>query len=933
MYFCVDFTFDRNSTNIMATPPRTAQEIISGPVNERAAMRRKGEKPKDHMRSNKKIIETIQKKKKTELEAVKMAEAKPFKISKFQGTQSKIRASVEKEVEECKLREELLRRKKIKESMEKPVPSYLKGTTQPIKPPQKSNKSITKQPVPSHIELQQKYHEDMLRLKGRGPRSFIKENTRAATSSKPPSSQPLAKQQSHVPKSSIPINPLPKQHTLGSMPDYLVERKMEFSKKRELEEARKAEIELRKHVPPGCRIVADSEKKTILETLKQRRDDALERLVRFPSVVDSISKRKERSALEKRISDLDKAIGDFSKPLVKFNTMSKIEDSIEEDFLEKEDVVAEEANDGDGLDDVEETEGVGMFGSTFNIINSIVGTGVLAIPAAFNSAGIIDGCIGMALAGVYTLISYNQLVICSARSKKYSYKELAVECFGPGVGLWHDLFMFLLVFSFCCAYLVFVGEFLSTQFSLFISDESSWAWLLDKNKILFSFCCAYLVFVGEFLSTQFSLFISDESSWAWLLDKNKIRAVVLFGVMFPITCLTNINFLSYPSAGAVFCVIYSTIYVIVKCVSTIIKDGVSDKVFLASFNVESFNVIVTILMSIGAHFSIPILYGSMGGTDKSKVSKMKKANAISISFCLFCYLSMALSGNLAFGSDIQENILLTFDSNDTFNIIAQYAMSFVIITSYPLTLWPVRMSFYTFVDEIKYRRQRKQELLRIRQESAAKELEKQVTGKSSATKMNLFSTRSPVEDVEGAIDNELTEPLSDDTDTAFSPSEMYPESYKVNSGMSRALVLTTPFFTKYHSHNHGADDADVPELYRQTEEKRPYWLHLVVGFTICVMTLGIAIALPSVLSIFNLFGSTFGCVIYFLLPAVFWIKLRDYRNGKHVHADANGKPPRLGLDDIFRKGNGFSLILFTIGPMLDFTVFISTLSNLINNGL
>ncbi|GKT28095.1 hypothetical protein ADUPG1_000423, partial [Aduncisulcus paluster] len=645
------------------------------------------------------------------------------------------------------------------------------------------------------------------------------------------------------------------------------------------------------------------------------------------------------------------------------------------------------------------------------------------------SAGIVNGVIGLVLGMGYSLLCYNMLSLVASRAKKYTFKELAVEVFGPSIAWIHDILLFLFVFSILCAYVLFVGDFLGTQFTNFISDESSLSFL--HNPII-------------------------------------VRTVVLFLVMFPLSCLTNINLLAYPSAGAVFCVIITTFYVLIRCIQKISSEGVDwDKVIIGSMSVESFNVFIIIFMAFAAQFQIPILLSSIKGTEKGRMKSMKEANGIAIAFCGAVYSLLSFSSTLAFGTDINENVLLSFPATDVGNIIAQFAMSFVVIASYPLILWPCRLAIYTVLDEIKYR----SEVRRIKQELSE-------TAKSSLLSSHGMSGKStpstnPHPDVEasGAHMQEsrisrLSYEVSDASDLLIhhdivdqshiakddiqregpdqsvqppaprrhpqlahfstaagfilSPANM-PSSLSLTSiaelseedgahrgtmihgdgasiGISDAVPTGSPLKTvtsqmtatsqreaksnhpakrspmhlvsnkpilqvpsstdismianppvqsniEYPSGDHrttgGFDEGLIATLVfkpgtkidsegASQEEKRSFLVHCTVALGISIVAWLVGVALPSVLDIFSLFGSTLGCAVYFILPGIYWIVMSDYRDGKHPKATAEQSRPDLKVKEVFQKKNSFALVLIIAGPMMCAVVFVSTLSSLIN---
>ncbi|KAK3145674.1 hypothetical protein QOZ80_3BG0255940 [Eleusine coracana subsp. coracana] len=116
-----------------------------------------------------------------------------------------------------------------------------------------------------------------------------------------------------------------------------------------------------------------------------------------------------------------------------------------------------------------------------NIVVSIVGTGVLGLPYAFRTAGWLAGALGVAAAGAATF--YCMLLLLDCRDKlreqeeaeendgNYTYGDLGEKCFGRVGRYFTEATIILSQTGGTVAYLVFIGQNIS---SIFSTTTSTW---------------------------------------------------------------------------------------------------------------------------------------------------------------------------------------------------------------------------------------------------------------------------------------------------------------------------------------------------------------------------------------------------------------------------------------------------------------------------
>lgn len=99
-----------------------------------------------------------------------------------------------------------------------------------------------------------------------------------------------------------------------------------------------------------------------------------------------------------------------------------------------------------------------VFGTLFNLINTIVGAGLLALPLAVKSSGLVVGIILLVVVVGMSIYSLFLLLKASEITGQYSYKDVAVAAYGKWSGYLFEFFVFIMSFGVCTAYFVLIGE-------------------------------------------------------------------------------------------------------------------------------------------------------------------------------------------------------------------------------------------------------------------------------------------------------------------------------------------------------------------------------------------------------------------------------------------------------------------------------------------
>merc|ERR1711937_250011 len=102
------------------------------------------------------------------------------------------------------------------------------------------------------------------------------------------------------------------KRNFGKVPTYLKGIKSELEEKKREEEIKNQ----KEDIPPGYRMLPESERVEMLAALKEKLTEADDKYKKLPLRVDTDRAKKAQADLEKKIDELEKAVAMFSKPKV-----------------------------------------------------------------------------------------------------------------------------------------------------------------------------------------------------------------------------------------------------------------------------------------------------------------------------------------------------------------------------------------------------------------------------------------------------------------------------------------------------------------------------------------------------------------------------------------------------------------------------------------
>ena len=292
-------------------------------------------------------------------------------------------------------------------------------------------------------------------------------------------------------------------------------------------------------------------------------------------------------------------------------------------------------------------KGASLSSSVINMMNTIIGAGVLSIPSTVGRAGIVGSFLILAISLYLSLEGANMLSMASVYTSADSYGGVGTSLNSKTVGLIGDIAMIVFDFGISIAYFI----------------------------ILFDQAADLVVLWGN---------VSTASMSTW---KPWLSLIIAMLVGFPILCIPSIDALRFTSAASVICICLFVVISTGKGIMQVIRGGLSYKWFPDTIPglVSAISVFFT---SMCCHVNIPKMTSELKYPSSShfttKVRKMTRVNLIAFLSCGSIYFIVGAFGYLAYGDKIEANLLTNF-TNDRVGYlnIVKLAYAFVVLFSYP----------------------------------------------------------------------------------------------------------------------------------------------------------------------------------------------------------------------------------------------------------
>ncbi|SCV05385.1 LANO_0H06326g1_1 [Lachancea nothofagi CBS 11611] len=285
------------------------------------------------------------------------------------------------------------------------------------------------------------------------------------------------------------------------------------------------------------------------------------------------------------------------------------------------------------------------FSSTINLVKTIVGAGMLAIPYAFKSDGILVGSILTLMAaltsgfGLFVLAKSSKTLKDPRSSSFFTLCSITY----PNLSLIFDLSMFVQCYGVGLSYLILIGD----------------------------------LFPG----------LVGGSRRGWIIGS----AVAIV----PLLLLKKLDSLKYSSILALFAVAYLVCLILGFFVSDVLLTDNSSVIrgdisWIRVYDLKG--LVSTFTIIIFAFTGSMNLFSIINELKDNSMSNIDKVISRTMFISSVLFLIVGICGYLTFGSNVMGNIMLNYDPESNWTIAGKLCMGFMVVLSFPLLFHPCRIS-------------------------------------------------------------------------------------------------------------------------------------------------------------------------------------------------------------------------------------------------
>lgn len=273
-------------------------------------------------------------------------------------------------------------------------------------------------------------------------------------------------------------------------------------------------------------------------------------------------------------------------------------------------------------------------GAVFNISTTMVGAGIMSIPATMKVLGIIPGLLVIMLVAVITDLTVEFMLRCTSSGKAVTYAGMVGESFGSVGSLAVKICVITTNLGVLIVYLIILGDVLCGND---INGDTHLGILQQWFGIHWWTCRAFALLI-----------------------------VALF-IMLPLVMLRRVDSLKYSSALSI---LLALVFVVI-CSSMALHALWSGKTqsvrILPDFSqvtaLDLFTTVPIFVTGFGFHVNVHPIRAEL-----VKPADMSIAVRLSLLICVAIYFAIGFFGYLLFGESIMPDVLINFDQNSDSSI-------------------------------------------------------------------------------------------------------------------------------------------------------------------------------------------------------------------------------------------------------------------------
>lgn len=311
--------------------------------------------------------------------------------------------------------------------------------------------------------------------------------------------------------------------------------------------------------------------------------------------------------------------------------------------------------------------GATVSGAVFNVSTSMIGAGIMSIPATFKVLGIVPGFAVILMVAFLVDVTVEFLLRYTNTGSSETYGELMAESFGRVGSVGLQVCVVVTNLGALIIYLIIIGDVLC-------GSQSGGS--------------LHLGILQQFFGIQ----------W-WNSRACTLFVVVLF-VMFPLLLLRSIESLKHASAVSIILAVVFVVICSVMAIYALFQGKTQRLKFFPDFStgfLDLFTTIPVFATGFGCHVNVHPVRAEL-----NRPSQMSSAVKISLVLCVIIYFAVGFFGYLLFGDTIMSDMLVNFDQNSystlgsVLNVIVRLSYSIHLMLVFPVMNFSLRVN----VDEL-----------------------------------------------------------------------------------------------------------------------------------------------------------------------------------------------------------------------------------------
>lgn len=291
-------------------------------------------------------------------------------------------------------------------------------------------------------------------------------------------------------------------------------------------------------------------------------------------------------------------------------------------------------------------------GPIINLVNVIVGVGILGLPFAFTQVGILGALLLLIAVALGTVSSFRLLLESSSLVGEYGYPEIAAATMGRVARILTSVVIILDSFGSLSAFLVIVAD--------------------STNQ----FVKQYVPSAG--LTEPFS----------YLLHKSVLLSFSLI-LIIPLSLLKDMSALSISSFLSLLPLAYLIVLEIVYFAQGVISESIKGSPSLFGPPWGLFVALPIIVFAFSSQLAIFPIYAEERAKRDVPRRFMEQVGRISVTACGVCYLVAGLFGQLTFPTSAAGNIMINYGKGLAIDVLL-ISMALSVVFGYPLMVFPCR---------------------------------------------------------------------------------------------------------------------------------------------------------------------------------------------------------------------------------------------------